>query len=382
MKKLTFGITGGGQLALMLTESLRTIFNLHNIEGTIIIYDKEKEGCAHQFADRVIVGAYDDLMLLTEFAKLCDGGITTEFESVPAKAFEVFKQYTRVCPSPEVIAIGQDRLEEKRLAKTLLIKTPTFVEVTDATFDTLLTDIQFPALLKTRSGGYDGKNQWKVSTREELDIKWTEIKKMPCIIESLVDFAFELSVIVGRNSKGVAVCYPAFQNTHERVKLENGDTATLLRKTEFPGPNITEEINIRAQEIVLKIAQYLNLEGILAVEFFYTKDGKILFNEMAPRPHNSGHGTMVTHTASQFYMLASILVLDVVPTPQFLTAGTMTNIIGHEVADYVSSAPDTNTTIKLYGKEPRDGRKVGHHTTIIPQKESSYGIILRLPQEG
>jgi len=381
MKKV-FGITGGGQLALMLIEALRKAY-----KGCyIIIYDKEKEGCAHAFADEVIVGEYDDIEKLTRFAQLCKDGITTEFETVPASAFEVFKNYTRVCPEPNAIEIGQDRLKEKNMATALGIKTPQYWEVTEALLSSWEEEviagyeatpgagsIHFPLMLKTRSNGYDGKNAWKVRDLAGLRAKWEEIKKTPCIVESVVNFKFELSVIIGMNSKGEAICYPAFENVHKTIPTDK-EPATLLRSTTFPGPNITVEINKRAQKIAYAIAKHLKLTGILAVEFFYDAEkDEILFNEIAPRPHNSGHGTRTTHTVSQFDMLATILAEDIVRAPIALHAGIMTNIIGFETEQAEFKAQSGNVQLTLYGKAPRLGRKVGHYDTIFPLQNHAYG---------
>ena len=367
----------------MLIEALRKAYK----NCRIIIYDREKTGCAHRFADEVIIAEYDNTEELTRFAKLCKDGITTEFETVPASAFEIFRNHTKVCPEPNVIRIGQDRLKEKNMARNLGIATPLYWNVTEQEiflWDQEMagaespepTSFSFPVILKTRSGGYDGNNTWKVSSLKELKQKWQEIGKLPCIIESIVDFKFELSVIIGMDSKGHAVAYPAFENKHRSVETPKGKS-TLLDTTTFPGPNISKSINERAQNIAYKIAQHLKLTGILCIEFFYdAKTDAIIFNEMAPRPHNSGHGTRHTHTVSQFNMLATILAEDVVLVPHAVSGGIMTNIIGSEASMYAGSQIEPKLSVLLYGKEERPGRKMGHQDEPfeLPADSISYKI--------
>lgn len=349
----------------------------------IIIFDNQKEGCAHAHADEVIVGEYTDIGKLTIFAQRCNGGITTEFETVPASAFKIFKDHTHICPEPNVIEIGQDRLKEKNMAHSIGIKTPDYWDVMETTLAAWEQGVNvpaFPLILKSRKGGYDGNNAWKVNSLAELRSKWEEIKKILCIVESIVPFTFELSVIVGRNSKGKVVCYPAFQNTHKTVSTPKGP-ATLLDTTTFPGKDITQTINMRAQEIAIKIARFLNLTGILAVELFYVKEtDEILFNEIAPRPHNSGHGTRSTHTVSQFDMLASILCDDIVPIPRAISGGIMKNIIGSEVSLYTENRQEHNLLVTLYGKEQRDGRKCGHTDSLFTLPVTAYGNLVFDPQ--
>lgn len=285
------------------------------------------------------------------------GVITLDWENVPLALVQRCQQYgCAVRPGPSVLHIAQDRVREKNAVSNHGLGVGPFQPIA-AQCDMVSAQNKgalFPAILKTRSDGYDGKGQLPVASGEVLPAAWNELQRAPCILERRVQIACELSVIVAcRPHDDTCVVYGPFENRHE-----NG----VLRETVFPA-QVTAHVagTVRAQATAL--ARGLGVHGLLTVEFFVTTAGDILFNEMAPRPHNSGHGTIESHATSQFEQLVRAICNlpwgAVTPAKSF----AMRNILGAEVDETPSLLQEGH--LHLYGKDLRPGRKMGHHTILV-----------------
>ncbi|MDO9218808.1 MAG: 5-(carboxyamino)imidazole ribonucleotide synthase, partial [Lacisediminimonas sp.] len=320
---------------------------------------------------------YTDTAALDELAAQCVA-VTTEFENVPAKSLAYLAQSIVVAPSAECVSIAQDRLVEKRFFTQCagaagasgapgVLPAP-YREILDASDIDSLPDELFPGILKTVRMGYDGKGQARVASRPQVRAAFDNLKGVPCVLEKMLPLAYEISVLAARGADGQAVVYPIAENVHR-----DG----VLFKTTVPGPNVTPECAARAQEAALSIIAQLGYVGVLCIEFFVLQDGSLVVNEMAPRPHNSGHYTIDACVTSQFaQQVRAMAGLPLGDTRQHSPA-VMLNILGdiwfsgddeqpqEPCWDKVLALPGAN--LHLYGKDdPRRGRKMGHVTFVAP----------------
>lgn len=356
------GILGGGQLGRM------TAAAAAKLGVKTVVYCKSEEECGTFIAWKKIIADYDNEKALLEFASLVDV-ITCEWESVDKRTLEFLERLGRkpVNPSSLVFATAQDRLLEKRAAQAVGMETAKFwafqtpQELHDAGFF-----VGFPAIMKTRFGGYDGKGQRRVKSVEEARRAWEELGHVPCILEAFVNFKHEASIMVYRNSRGKTGCFPMVVNTHENGILRQ----TLFHQEAFGGaPFWTKH-----EQGPKRLAEQLKLVGLTCVELFFTQDEKFIFNEMAPRPHNSYHWTIEGCNVSQFEQLVRILAdLPLVEPYSPFRSVTMTNLLGHEADKSVPallSLPKVSVT--LYDKPHRDPkpgeppRKRGHWVAVEP----------------
>ena len=352
----TIGILGGGQLGRML------ILAAARLGYRSCVFSPEKDSPAGQVTNRAIVAEYADKSALAAFAAQTDV-VTYEFENVPFATAAFVAGRTPVRPSPEVLAICQDRNREKAFLARTGIPVAANLPITDtASLTAALAQIGRPAVLKSARFGYDGKGQVLISEGDDPPAAWAAMKAAsdsgPAgILEAWVDFALEISVIVARSAAGETATYVPVQNVHEHH---------ILRRTIAPAP-IAAPIAAAAEDIAQGIAQAIGLVGVLAIEMFVGRDGRLLVNELAPRPHNSGHWTIDACPTSQFEQcVRAITGLPLGPTTRF-TDAVMENLLGAEADDWPRIAAEPGARLHLYGKdESRPGRKMGHVTRLAP----------------
>jgi len=346
----TVGILGGGQLGRMMAMAAAEMgYHVH-------IYCPEKDSPASEVARYHTIGEYNDIKKLVRFAESVDV-VTYEFENIPASPVAAIAKIVSVFPSPQILATSQHRVLEKQAMRDMGIATAPFVPVSSLEeLRFAVRAIGFPAVLKTARMGYDGKGQ--IILRKESDVK-TAIDKLgskELILEGFIDFTMEISVIVARDSEGNIECYCPVQNTHKNH---------ILHETIAPAP-IDKKLATKAETIAKKIAQEVDLIGLLAIEMFVTNDDKILVNEIAPRPHNSGHWTIDAAITSQFEQAIRAVCSLPLGNPARLCDARMLNLIGDDVNDWKKYSNEPNAKLHLYGKkETKAGRKMGHVTFLV-----------------
>ncbi|OYV34447.1 MAG: 5-(carboxyamino)imidazole ribonucleotide synthase [Acidocella sp. 20-61-6] len=347
------GICGGGQLGRMSAiAAARLGYRCH-------IFSPEAAGPAAQVAAFSTVADYTDQDALRRFAQAVDV-ITFEFENIPADSLALLASLAPVRPSPEILAISQDRLLEKRFLNDAGIATATWAEVQDAAgLEAAIAAIGLPAVLKTTRLGYDGKGQAMLQTPEAAAAAFASLAPKPLVLEGFVDFGAEVSVMVARGLDGTVVTFDTVENRHKHH---------ILDLTLAPAP-LPPELLVEAKEIAAKIAEQLGLIGLLGVEMFVTARGTLLVNEIAPRPHNSGHWTLDACPASQFEMhIRAVAGLPLPPATRHSDA-VMKNLVGPEdMARWPAILATPGLIPHHYGKgEARPGRKMGHFTRLFPK---------------
>lgn len=339
----TIGILGDGQLGRMLAHAAqRRGFKVHG-------FGQDRHSPLGQVTAYFTVADFEDEVALKAFAEACDV-VTSEFENVPLRALDL----TGCKPGPGIFALAQDRLKEKQAATKIGLPTAPFFAINSLSdLQTALAQVGGKGILKTRRMGYDGKGQWRFTPDSDVTAIWEDTPKADLILEGLVDFAFETSALVARNAKGQVVTFPCGENVHR-----DG----ILYQSIVPG-KVTPEIEATANDWAKSLAKDLALEGLLALEFFVLKDGTLAFNEMAPRPHNSGHWTIEACDQSQFDIAVSAILNEELRSPQQLAPAIMTNVLGEDIEN-PSSGPSTYW--HDYGKaESKAGRKMGHVTDLV-----------------
>ena len=345
------GILGDGQLGRMMAIAAAEMgYFVH-------VYGPEEDSPAAQVSHRSTVAPYGDKAALEKFAKSVDV-VTLEFENIPTDTLEFLNALVPVRPNAKVLEITQDRLYEKSFINNLGIGTATFANV--ESIDELVAaikQIKLPAILKTRRLGYDGKGQVKITGSSDLDDVWKEMKNAPSILEGFVNFKMEISVIVARSTQGEIACYCPVENRHKNHILD-----ITLAPADIP-----KRLVDKAVEIAGKIAAKIDLVGMIAVEMFVTKDNQILVNELAPRPHNSGHWTIEGCATSQFRQIIRAVCGLPLGQPERHSNAVMRNLIGDDVETWGALLEDAENSLHLYGKaEAREGRKMGHVTKLFP----------------
>ncbi len=349
----TIGIVGGGQLGRMSAlAAARLGLRCH-------VLTPEAEGPAAQVCAAVTVGDYEDPDALRRFADAVDV-VTFEFENVSAAGLELLASLRPVRPSPAVLRVSQDRVDEKGFLNGAGIATAPWREVTDrAGLDAAVAALGLPAVLKTTRLGYDGKGQAVLRAPADLDPAWERLSPRPLVLEGMVDFACEVSVVVARGLDGRAVAFDAVENRHR-----DG----ILDLTLAPA-RVAPDVAARAEAVARAVAEALDLVGLLAVEMFVAADGAVLVNEIAPRPHNSGHWTLDACPASQFEL--HVRAVAGLPLPEAVrhSDAAMKNLVGpEEAALWPALLAAPGLIPHLYGKaEARPGRKMGHVTRLFPR---------------
>jgi 5-(carboxyamino)imidazole ribonucleotide synthase len=314
---------------------------------------------------------YSDPRALERLAE-CDV-VTYEFESVPAEPLEALAERVPVYPPPRALAVAQDRLSEKSCFRELGIRTAPFAPVdSEADLRSALERIGFPALLKTRRLGYDGKGQFRLRSEQDIAPAWQALGGVPLLLEGFVRFDRELSLIGARSSRGKVAFYPLVQNEHR---------AGILRRTLAPAPRLSPETQALAESYLGKLFERLDYVGVLTLELFeVTSEGKapeLYANEIAPRVHNSGHHGIEGAETSQFENhLRAILGLPLGSTAQ-VRPSAMRNLIG-ALPDVASVLAIEGAHLHAYGKSPRTGRKVGHVTLTAPDEATLHERLSKL----
>ncbi len=348
----TIGILGGGQLGRMTAmAAARLGYRSH-------IYCPDEDTPAAQVADKVTVASYFDRDALAAFGDVIDV-VTYEFENVPTLSPQyVWARGVPVRPSTKALDISQNRMAEKYFLKDCgvpmvkWIGVPAPVNLAEA-----VEKIGRPSILKSARGGYDGKGQVRIGPDTDLDAVWQEMGGENGVLEAVADFVCEVSVIVARGLDGTVVHYGPMENRHAHGIL---DTTTVPAR-------VDEAVAAEARRIAEVVAVELDVVGLLAVEMFVLADGKVLVNEIAPRPHNSGHWTIDACMTSQFEQhVRAICGVPLGSTERFFDA-EMRNLLGDAIDDWERYLATPNARLHLYGKrEARPGRKMGHVTFLTP----------------
>jgi 5-(carboxyamino)imidazole ribonucleotide synthase len=376
------GMLGGGQLGRMAVHAAQSL------GYRVAVLEPDPHAPAGAAADRHLQAAYTDPHALAELAALC-GAVSTEFENVPAQALDTLAATVPVAPAGAAVAVCQDRaLEKAHFAKSGVPCAPHAV-LNDADDVARVGDDLLPGILKTATMGYDGKGQRRVRDRTELQAAWAELGSVRCVLEALLPLAAELSVIVARGHDGALVTLPVQRNWH---------VGGILATSVVPATGIDAGLVTQAEASARAIADAFGYVGVLCIEFFVLSDGRLLANEMAPRPHNSGHHSIDACTISQFELQVRAMAGMPLGVPRLHSPAVMLNLLGdlwfrpdgtqHE-PDWAGVLARPGVHLHLYGKtEPRRARKMGHLTvTAATQAEAlavarQVAVHLGLPMDG
>lgn len=347
----TIGILGGGQLGRMLAlAAARLGLKTH-------IYCPNTDTPAAQVSHAVTIAAYDDGAALDRFGSAVDV-VTYEFENIPVDTTQRLETHVPVLPGPGVLRVAQDRQAEKQFFQDLGIATARFAPIGNAGELAAAVDrIGFPAILKTRRMGYDGKGQVVLRGAGDVAHAWDAVGGVPSILEGFVDFEREISVIAARAADGTVACYDAGENQHGNH---------ILDVTRVPA-GIAPVIVAEAAEIATRIADALDYVGVLAVEMFVCPGTPLIVNEIAPRVHNTGHWTLEACAISQFEQHIRAICGWPLGDPARHSDARMCNLIGTDVDRWADIAAEPGAALHLYGKDgARPGRKMGHITKLFP----------------
>jgi 5-(carboxyamino)imidazole ribonucleotide synthase len=344
MKKIsTIGIIGGGQLGRMIC------FCANRMGYKVVIFSDTLGAPASFVTNQTIVADYSDKKALAKFAAMVDVA-TFEFENIPFETAEYVASKVQLFPKAEVLKVAQNRILEKAFLNSIKVKTAQYVEA--SSLDELLQGLEKfgKAILKTATMGYDGKGQVVLKTSDEAKAAWRKLKNEKLILEKFCPFDSEISVMVARSSSGEVSAYEPLTNVHK---------SGILDKSIYPA-RTSKILKTKAQNLARKIAREVDLVGILAVEMFVIGD-EILVNELAPRPHNSGHFSMDAAVTSQFEQLIRAICDLPLGSTTFHSEGYMKNLIGDEIGLIEKFYKNSSAKIHLYGKEKvKAGRKMGH----------------------
>ena len=362
----TLGMLGGGQLGRMFTMAAR------EMGYEVMVLDPDPDSPAGSLASEHLCAPYTDPAALERMADEC-AVITTEFENIPAEALARLSRRRPVHPSAEALAVAQNRIREKTFIRSLGLPTSPFIALRPGDDDAALDGFAYPAILKTATLGYDGKGQAVCADAAEARAALAQLG-VDCILEQRIDLALEVSVVLGRGSDGRCHCFPVAENRHA-----NG----ILDVSIVPAA-IDESLAAEARAAAIRIADGLDYVGVLAVEFFISTDGELLVNEIAPRPHNSGHYSQDACSCSQFELqLRMICGLG----PGDLTLQrpvAMLNLLGDlwprdGQPDWASLLEIEQARLHLYGKKTaRAGRKMGHVNCLADDRETAEACIGQL----
>ena len=365
------GCLGGGQLGRMFVHAAQAL------GYKVLVLDPDANGPAAQAADDTIVAAYDDAVAIAEFGKRV-AAVTTEFENVPATTLDALAASVPTRPAAAAVRIAQDRRKEKTFFREHGLPVGEFAAIERAEDVAAASATLFPGILKTATLGYDGKGQQRVASREEALAAWRGMKEGACVLEALIPFDLEISVLVARSHSGEVRVWPVQENQHV-----NG----ILDLTIVPA-RIDAALLEKAQLLAEQLVNALGYVGVLCVEMFVTKSG-LLLNEIAPRPHNSGHYTIEACVTSQFEQQARVLAGAPLGDVSLLRPAVMVNVLGDVWFDAETSMqPAWNdvlalagTHLHLYGKaEPRRARKMGHVTCTAATLDGALATALAVKQ--
>jgi len=363
LPEATLGVLGGGQLGRMFTVAARTM------GYKVIVLDPDPMSPAAALANEHLQKDYTDPDALTYLAKHC-AAVTTEFENVPVAALRDLESQCLVRPGATPLEYAQDRIREKTFIRDCGLATAPFAAVHDiAQLDAALTMVKLPAILKTAALGYDGKGQRTITDPAQAHAAFIELGNKPCVLEARIDLQMELSVLLARGSQGEMAIYPPAENIHVNSIL---DTTIVPART-------TQDVLARTMDMARTLAEKLDYCGLLAVEFFLTPSNELLINEIAPRPHNSGHYTLDACSTSQFEQQVRMLCGLPPGDTHLLSPVVMINLLGDlwengdPAWDKLFAYP--NAKLHLYGKQKaRVGRKMGHYNVLAADVEQALDV--------
>ncbi|MFL6697744.1 MAG: 5-(carboxyamino)imidazole ribonucleotide synthase [Vitreoscilla sp.] len=351
----TLGVLGGGQLGRMFVHAAQTL------GFDTLVLDPDKHSPAGVAAHYQLCAPYDDPRALAEMAGRCDA-VTTEFENVPAPSLASLAQDIPVAPAAAAVAICQDRATEKAHFERAGVPCAPYAVIETTEQLAAVPDDLLPGILKTSRLGYDGKGQVVVADRAALAAAWAQLRQVSCVLEKRLPLKYELSIIVARGADGALVNLPVQQNLHR---------SGILALTTVPAPDVTQSQSDQAIARATAIAESMDYVGVLCIEFFVLEDGGLVANEMAPRPHNSGHYSIDACDLSQFELQVRTLAGLPLVTPRQHSPCEMVNLLGdlwfdngHErEPDWKALLALPGMHLHLYGKtQARPGRKMGHLT--------------------
>lgn len=349
----TIGIIGGGQLGRMMALAAKAM------GYRIIVLDPTADCPAAQVSDEQIVADYDDKVALRELSEKADV-VTYEFENIDYDALKMTQNLVSVPQGSELLSITQDRILEKAYLESANINIAPYAVIVDKEeIESEIKSIGYPAVLKTAQGGYDGKGQVVLHDANDIDTAARLLRYGSCVLEAWIPFEKEISIVVARNLDGQVETFPVAENVHVN---------NILHTTIAPA-NVTDDVHEEAEEIAKKLADVLQLCGVLAVEMFVTNSGAIYVNELAPRPHNSGHFTIEACSISQFTQHIRAIVGLPLVKPELLKPAVMINILGQHVEavnEHMAEYPQW--FVHYYGKkEAKINRKMGHITVLTDE---------------
>jgi len=362
----TLGVLGGGQLGRMFVHAAQ------RLGFRCAVLDPDPDSPAGLVAERHLRADYLDEAALLALAEEASA-ITTEFENVPAQALRRLAERRVVSPGAQAVAICQDRALEKAHFERCRVPCAPHVPIDASTDLAAVPQRLLPGILKTNTLGYDGKGQRTVSDRAALAQAWLDLGSVPCVLERRLELAHEISVVLARGQDGQCIQFAPFQNHHRQG---------ILALTLWPAVDVTAAVQAQAAAAARAVAESLQYVGVLCVEFFVLADGTLCANEMAPRPHNSGHCTIDASDCSQFELQVRTMAGLPLPVPRAHSPALMLNLLGdlwlaggqRPVAPawrYVLALPGVH--LHLYGKrQPRPGRKMGHLTVTADTQDHAH----------
>lgn len=358
----TLGVLGGGQLGRMFTLAARVM------GYRVVVLDPDPDSPAGQLADMHLRADYRDAVALLRMGSLCQA-VTTEFENVPAQSLEMLAQHCFVAPAAAAVAVAQDRQTEKAWLRAQGIPTAPFARIAGATdLDDAWQAVGAPAVLKLARLGYDGKGQQRVDSRAELESAYQALGAQPCVLEGWLPLEREVSVVMARNAAGEQAFFPVAENRHRHGILDISIAPARL----------SQALEQAAKMAAGDIAEKLDYCGVLAVEFFVTRDGRLLANEMAPRPHNSGHYTLDACATDQFQQQVRAICGLPLGDTRLLSPVVMVNLLGEvwqQGPPWQVLLRHPGVKLHLYGKRvARPGRKMGHYNCLAPSLEEALAL--------
>ena len=362
----TIGVLGSGQLGRMFAIAARRMgYRVHTLSP-------DQDTPTGQIADVEVKAPYDDLDAVSKFASNVKV-VTFEFENVPTETAQAAERCAPVRPSGSILHTTQQRIREKSFLTKACLPTTPYREVHSLEdLQRALAELGSPAVLKTAAFGYDGKGQVRIESPDRAADAWTAIGRQEAVLEAFIDFDREISVVAARGANGEFVHYGAIENQHSRHILD----------ISIAPARIPAHIAAEAVDMTRCVLERLGVVGVLCVEFFVTREGRLLINELAPRPHNSGHLTVDACVTSQFeQQLRAVCGLPLGSSAMHRPAA-MANLLGdlwsHGEPNWPAACAFPDVKLHLYGKlEPRPGRKMGHLTALNHDPEDAYRTVLK-----
>ncbi len=364
------GMLGGGQLGRFF------VIAAHEMGYKVTVLDPDSNSPAGKIADAHICAAFDDQAALLQLANTC-AAITTEFENVPAESLSLLADIKPVRPSAYSVAIAQHRVSEKNFLKQAGLPVAPFVVINQAEDLPADGDAMYPAILKVARFGYDGKGQARVSNQQEALAGFNAFEHEECVLEKMLKLDYEVSVVLARDAQGNVASFPTSENSHL-----NG----ILDVSIAPARG-SDAISHQAQKLASMVAEKLDYTGVLGVEFFVC-DGELLVNEMAPRPHNSGHYTIDACITNQFEQQVRVLTGLPLGSAKQHSSAVMVNLLGDiwpsadDAPAWLAALAQAQLKMHLYGKQAaRAGRKMGHYTVLSANRDEAIKLAMQVRTE-